>query len=272
MTKKHSYNRKNSSVNYSKMKAAGFIKFLSLILPLVSYVVITVFIFPSPNSGFIFLGIIGSFILGLGFVNIAGHLDDSHLGVEISGITLGLGSVMIGISSVIMYVPAIYTKIDELQVSFYFLIWTVIFVAALYYIFFRSAMKRYMRSQGVSKSRIEELLKGSVNFWLYKAANESLNLKWMYHINKLFVFSFLASSVIHLLFGWSRLVSPIIVVITVFMLTLNIPMWSLVLSTWKESSPNKKNRYKIGLFVGYLFPFGAIAATIIYTLTTLYNS
>ncbi len=265
MAKKHSKVRKHSVVHYSKIKAINFLKFLALILPLITYVVITVFVFPSPNSGFISLGIIGSFIFGLGLVNITGYLDDSNLGAEISGITLGLGGAMIGISSVIMYTPSIYHHIDEQQVSFYFLIWTVIVVSMLYYLFFRGAMKMYMRSQGTSKSRISELLKGKANFWLYKAANDSLNLKWMYHINRLYVFALLISGTLHLLFGWNVFFAPIVAAITAITLSFNLPMWSLVISTWNQSSSNKNSRY-LHLYVGYLLPAGAIAATIMFTI------
>ena len=270
MAKKHSNKKKHTSVNYSKMKVSGFLKFLALVLPLISYVMITTFVFPSPNSGFISLGIIGSFIFGLGLVNITGHLDDSNLGYEISVITCGLGSIMIGISSAIMYIPAIYSKIDEQQVSFYFLTWTVILVAVILYAFFRSAMKRYMRNQGVSKSRIGELFKGKANFWLYNTAHASLNLKWMYHINKLFIISFLIGSVVHLFLGWSRFFSPFIALLAVVILTSCIPMWSLVISTWSQGSSAKKNTYNIGLYLGYLLPLGAIAATILYTFATLH--
>ena len=266
MAKKHLTSRNQSSTNYSKQKAVSFLKFLALIFPLTAYTVITVFVFPSPNSGFIALGIAGSISFGLGLVNIAGRLDDSNLGIEISLILLGLGGIMIGISSVIMYVPAIYTKIDEQQVSFCFLIWTVIFVSIIYYLFFRGAVKRYMRGLGASKSRISDALKGMVNFWLYKAANDTFGLKWIYHVNKLYLFSLLASGVMHLLFGWSRVCAPLVATITVIALAFNLPMWSLVTSTWKQGSSNKNGGYSAHLFVGYLLPAGAIVATIMFTL------
>ncbi len=265
MAKKPSKYKKHSSVNYSKIKVVTFLKFLALILPLITYVIITAFAFPSPNSGFIFLGIIGSIIFGLGLVNIVGYIDDSNLGVEISGVTLGLGGVMMGISSVIMYTPSIYEQINEQQVSFYFLVWTVILVSMLHYSFFRGAMNRYMRSQGVSKSRISDLLKGSANFWLYKAANDSLNLKWMYHVNRLYMFSLLLSGTLHLLFGWSKFFAPIVAAVTVIALSFNVPMWSLVISTWNQSSSNRNSGFLL-LYAGYLFPVGAIVATLMFTI------
>lgn len=264
--KKKSNRKKRSSVNDSKMKAVCFVKFLSLMLPLIAYVTITV-LFPPPKSGFICLGIIGSFIFGLGLVNIAGYLDDSYLGIEITGITLGLGGSMIGISAVVMYIPAIYTKIDDHQVTFYFLIWAFISISMLYYLLFRGAMKRYMRGQGVSKSRITALMKGAGNFWLYKAANDSLNLRWMYHINRLFVFFSLVCGTLHLLFGWSKVFSPIIAVVTIITLAFNLPMWTLVISTWNQGSSKKRGGDSPNLYVGYLLPVGAIAAVVMFTFT-----
>ena len=269
MAKKH-LTRKQSSTNYSKLKAVGFLKFLALIFPLTAYTVITAFVFPSSNSGFIAVGIVGSISFGLGFVNIAGHLDDSNLGMELSVILLGLGGIMIGISFVIMYVPAIYTKINEQQVSFYFLIWTVISVSIIFYLFFRGAVKRYMRGLGASKSRIADTLKGVMNFWLYKAANDRFGLKWIYRLNKLYLFSILASGVVHLLFGWSRICAPIVATITVIALACNLPMWSLVISTWKQGSSNKKGGYSAHLFAGYLLPIGAIIATIMFALRMVF--
>ena len=121
MAKKQSNSKKKSPANYSKMKAVGFLKFIALIFPLLTYVIITTFVFPAPNSGFIFLGIIGSFIFGFGLVDIVGYLDNLNLGIQVSGFAFGLGGIMTGISSVIMYIPAIYATIDEQQVSYYFL-------------------------------------------------------------------------------------------------------------------------------------------------------
>ena len=261
MAKKQSNSKKKSPANYSKMKAVGFLKFIALIFPLLTYVIITTFVFPAPNSGFIFLGIIGSFIFGFGLVDIVGYLDNLNLGIQVSGFAFGLGGIMTGISSVIMYIPAIYATIDEQQVSYYFFIWVVILVSTIYYIFFRGAMKRYMRDQGASKSRISTLMTGATNFWLYKAANDSLNLRWMYHLNRLYVFFLLSGGTLHLLLGWSKILAPIIAINTIIILAFNIPMWSLVISTWTQGSSKKNDGYGIRLFFGYLLPVAAIAAT-----------
>ena len=39
------------------------LKFSVFILPLLSYLIFIVFVFPAPNSGFIFMGVVGSFAL-----------------------------------------------------------------------------------------------------------------------------------------------------------------------------------------------------------------
>lgn len=265
--KKKVKGKKKTFVYSSKMKAIDFLKFVALLLPLTVYVSITAFIIPSPNSGFITLGIIGSFILGVGLVDITGYLDDANIGGAFSGILLGLGSVLIGISCVIMYIPAIYAKFNEQQVTFYFVIGAFLVASAIYYIFFRGAMKMYMRTQGASKSHISTLLQGTENFWLYKAANESLNLKWRYHINKLYVFLYVVCCIAHLLLGWCKIFSPVIALCTVVLFSLNIPMHSLVISTYDEW-PGRGDGSK--LIFGYLLPIGGIAATIILTTNLLF--
>lgn len=269
MAKKQAKSRDKTSIDYSKMKAVGFLKFIALIFPLFAYVIITVFVFPTPDSGFIFLGVIGSFIFGLGLVDIMGYLDNSNLGIEVSGFAFALGGGMIGISAVIMYVPTIYSNIDEQQVSHYFLVCTVILVSLIYYIFFRGAMKRYIHDQGVSKSRISALLKGTRDFWLYSAANESLNLGWRYLINKLYIAVISVCGILHMLLGWSKIISPVIAVLAVVSLVFNIPMWSLVISTWNQKASRKNNGGYMSLFFGYLLPVGAIAATGIATINLL---
>ena len=91
----------------------NFVKFLALMLPLVIFIVVTTWLYPAPNSGFLALGILGCFVLGLGFVNIAGMLDEMYLGHLTTAILLLIGAGFVAISSVILYVPQIYSQLND---------------------------------------------------------------------------------------------------------------------------------------------------------------
>jgi len=245
MTKKGQ--KKKESRNLSVI---AFVKFLAFILPLVLYLVSVTCIFPAPNSGFITMGVIGSFIVGLGLVSVAGLLDKQYFGNIITGIVLGFGALLILISSLIMYTPSIYTQLDEENVTFYFVTWSFLVVPAIYYLFFRHAVSLHLRSEGLSKTRLEDLKKGMRNYWLYDRAHLEFGLGWIYIVNKWFVIQYLCTITLQLILGWWKLVYPVTTFSVLLLSILTLPMFGLVISTWDQVRSNKRKLHVYELLIG----------------------
>lgn len=261
MAKKQNKKKKKENPKYGLI---GFVKFLSFIIPLVLYLLIILLICPSPNSGFIFMGVIGCFIFGLGLVNVAGLLDDGYLGHLLTFIPILIGSLLLGISSLIIYTPSIYSKIDEHQVSFYFLSLAVLLVSIIYYVFFRGAVSNYLREKGLSKTKIKELTKGTRNFWWYEKINETYKVNWVFHLNKAYTIVYIATLLLHLFLGWWSMLIPMITILVCLVLALNIPMWYLVVRTRRQVSSKKSDNTMLFWLGGYLFPTLAIIAIIMF--------
>ena len=82
------------------------------------------------------LGCVGSLMMGLGLANAVGKFNQLSFGHLVSIITLGSGMLLLLVSSLVMYIPSIYSKLREEYVTFYFIIWTVLLVCGIYYPFF----------------------------------------------------------------------------------------------------------------------------------------
>lgn len=242
----------------------AFVNLLALFLPCFLYMVITTWIFPSPNSGFLILGYIGNLILGLGFVNIAGNLSGMYLGNIVTFSAFGVGSLLITASSLVMYVPAIYSRMDESIITFYFIIWIVFAVSGMFYMFFRYAARLDLRKAGLSKTAIKKAMKGIKNYWWYEALKNDFNHSWVYRINKLFTMVFPLSVCLHLFLGWLRVLSPVITGIVCLLLLLNSVMYWLNFVTWNIAHSERPNKLGVERLAGFIFPIVACVALIIY--------
>lgn len=216
------------------------------------------------------MGIIGCFFIGLGLISVVGVLDNQYWGLAVTSIPLGIGTILILISSFIMYTPSIYSKINEQYVSFYFLIWAILVVSAIYYLFFRKAIYNYLREQGISKTRIKSTMNGARNFWWYEEAHKAFDFKWIYRLNKWFTVLFSSTVAIHLLLGWWYVVSPAVTFGVSASLIMNAFMWNLVVSTWKHGGSDDRNMSAIRLMIGFVLPIAGCIAVIKYFFEVLW--
>lgn len=239
----------------------NFIRVLAFMLPLVAYLMLVTWLYPV-NSGFIVLGIAGCFILGLGFMNVVSALDDMSLGWGVSAVVMLIGSALVAVSCVMMYVPSIYGQLNEYRITFYFVIWTFLALSAVYYGFFRGAVNRCLQGKGWSKTKIKKAKKGLCNYWLYRQLGQQADMRWICRINQVYVLLFPLVVVIQLLFGWWNVVYPVTMGATVLLLLLNIPMYYLVFSTWGCLKKEKKERLKLEVAVGFLLPIAAVIVLI----------
>ena len=241
-----------------------FLKMLLFFMPLPVYLLFTTYIFPAPNSAFIFLGIIGCFFVGIGLISIAGLLDGRYLGNVITGIILGVGLLPIVISSVIMYTPSIYSTIDENYLSFYFLIWLSFSISLIWYILFRFRISQVFRERGISKSRIDKMMNGAKNYWWYETICKTLNFMLIFWINKAFTILFLIGITVQLVLGWWRRIAPIVAIISCVLCILIVPMWIASFGTPLRTRRNEDNNNSIVVIMGIVFPIAQCFAIIKY--------
>lgn len=245
--------RNNATHTGKHFRYAAFVNFLrimSFLLPLPVYIIITIFIFPSPNSGFLLMGIAGTFFIGLGLLNIVGVLDGLYLGTLLTTIFLGIGSTLIGISSYIMYTPTIYAQLNEIHVTYYFLLWAFLFSLTVCYSFFRMASTQALKETGLSKQAQKKFMKGSVNYWLYKSLHEEGYIGGEYYLNRCFVLLFISVFLVHLLFGWYYPVSYVTTILFCGTSIIGSAMWvSLLLKHKQLAFPHSLQ------FIGVFFPF-----------------
>lgn len=239
----------------------NFIRFLGFMLPMVAYLIVTVGLYPV-NSGFIALGIVGCFILGLGLMNIVSLIDKMSLGWGVSAVTGLLGAGLVAVSCVMMYVPSIYGQLNGDHITFYFVIWTFLALSAVYYGFFRGAVNRYLQGKGWSKTRIKKAKKGLHNYWLYGQLGQQADMRWICRMNQVYVLLFPLTAAIQLLVGWWNGAYPITMSATILLLLLNVAMYYLVFSTWNCRKTEKKRSSKAEVAVGFLLPIAAVIALI----------
>jgi hypothetical protein len=249
--------KKTKKTDTRKQGLIDFIRFLALILPLVLYLVTTVGLYPAPNSGFLVLGYVGCFVLGLGFVNIVGLLDEMYLGHVVSAILLSLGIGLVATSSAIIYVPQLYSQINEEAVTFYFVIWTMIVLSVIYYCFFRGAVRLYLQEMGLSKTAVKKAKEGKRNYWWYEELNQQIGLSWIYYVNKVYTLLFLFAVAFQIFLGWWSVMFPVTMAAAFVLLALDIPMYYLVFSTWHLAQTKAKKSSHLALLAGFILPISA---------------
>lgn len=246
------------------IRLVAFVKFVAFISPLVIYLLFISYICPAPNSGFIVLGVVGSFAVGLGMVNIAGSLDQLYLGHLVTLIALIVGTILIAASSLVIYTPSIYSQLNEDNVSFYFIIFSVLVVTVIYYLFFRHAVTLYLCSGGMSKTSVKKAMVGLRNYWWYDSLKDDMSNQWIYWVNKLYTLIFPCTFTVHLCMGWWKKMFPIITTSTCLLLGLNFIMYWLNFSTWDYAKVKHKKTSPLFLLGGFVFPAAACFAIVKY--------
>lgn len=232
------------------------IKTVAFCLPVLLYITIVMFIFPTPNSGFIVMGGVGTLFLGVGLVNLIGLVNDMYFGHIVTAGLMGIGSLMLIPSLVILYTPSIYARFDEQYVTQYVIIWAALLVVAIWYMFFRAGMTRRIRDHGCSNTRKNELLQGWKNYWWYTAVHKEMHLGGIYYLNKIFTVVFVVLAGIQFLLGWWKIACPLTTVGTCFLCVCTAALYGMV-SVFKEGSFEDDAS---GVVLGVLFPLGAAYA------------
>ena len=256
--------KKKSKSTKNNMSTMALIKFLAFIFPLIMYLLMILFVFPAPNSGFIALGILGCIMLGLGLVNITGLIDKMYLGHILTVGLVASGFLFLFVSSVIMYTPEIYSGLNENHITFYFAVWSLLMISAIYYPFFRHAISLDLQSNGISKSTIKKGMDGIRNYWWYQCFKNQLTYRWIFWANKMFTILFPFVCLVQLTLGWwSEAFIGVLVVLTV-LLVLNFAMGFLIVTTWKQVCINRVHRFPTAILLVLVFPIAATLGLIMY--------
>ena len=253
--------KKSANRNASMM---AFVKFVSFIMPLAIYLLSIIWIFPAPNSGFVALGVLGCMIIGLGLVNITGLIDKMYLGHIVTAVLISCGSIFVIVSSIMIYSSAIYSKLNEIQVSFYFMVWSLLAVSGIYYPLFRHAIFLDLRNNGASKSNIKKRMEGTPNYWFYQSLKDQFSYKWVFWVNKLFIMLFPCVCMFQLLLGWMSICFFVVLVALTALLLMNVTMGFLIFATRNHPTADRTRSSSLAGISMSLFPIVAILALIIY--------
>lgn len=199
--------KRRHPVGYKVLVACGI---TGLFLPLFLFMLATLFLWPVPESGFLLLGGVGCFIIGIGFFNIAAAWIDQYLGHWLTISAFFGGSLLVAISCTVLYVPDIYSLFDEELTDCYFLTLLLLCLPPIFYFIFRVSLESWLRRKGASRSKIKKLMKGKRNFWWYEEIHSMYDLGLLYLLNKLVTVAYPVALVLALFLGWLRAVIPII--------------------------------------------------------------
>ena len=182
---------------------------IALLLPYILLALVTLVWFPAP-SGFLFLTMVGAFIIGIGLFNIVAAWINQYLGHWVTIGCIGIGSILVAISLIIIYLPGLYNKFEEQLVTYYFISIILLLVPPLFYVRFRLYVKSYLTRKHVNKKTGKRLMKGKRNFWWYEAIHNEVNLGMLYYLNKIITILYPVNLLLSLCLGWIRVVTPIV--------------------------------------------------------------
>lgn len=191
----------------------------ALFLPIVLYIVLNFVVFQAPNSGWLLLGFVGAFIIGIGLFNIVGAWIEQYLGHTVTIVCFLLGGILVAASEMLLFNQTLYSFFDEDIVSYYFISLALLLVPIFAYGKFRCAVYDWIvLKSDLGKSRTEvhfrRLTKGKRNFWWYEAVNREFPLEKLYIVNKVYTVLYPLTFIFTLLTGLFRIFSPLIGVLS----------------------------------------------------------
>ena len=216
---------------YKVLVACGI---AALMFPMIIYMVFILVIYPAPNSAWILLGFAGAFIIGIGFINIVAAWIGQYLGHLVTGLSIGIGVLIVGISILLLYNHTLYNMFNQEMLSLYFINLLFLSLPAIYYIQFREGVNLWLRLKRISKSEIKKCKKGKRNYWWYTEINEKYKMGLIYYLNLMFTTSFSIAFILHFLFGWIKIMSIPVSIMIIF-----IGVLSSIMSLFASIQSNK---------------------------------
>lgn len=172
-------------------------------------------------NGWTVLCIFGCLIAGIGLFNLTvSLLTGRYLGHIFTLLFIAAGGLMTFVGIKLMGTD-FFT--DE-QVAFYFISLLFLLFPLIVYPWFRSNIKGYLRiEKRLSRSTISKKTKGFKNFLWYEELHKTENLGMLYRLNKFFTFLYPITLTISLLFGFIRVISiPIFILSAITYITTTV--------------------------------------------------
>ncbi len=212
--------KKRHPFGYGVLVFCGITAF---ILPLVLFILLTN-VYPVPNSGWMVLGIVGCFIIGIGLFNIIAAWIKQYLGHKLTVACFSVGGFLVGLSCLLLYNDTLYALFNENIVTYYFMTSGFLLVPGLIYMLFRGSLKSWIKHH-VHKATVKEARKGKRNFWWYEGIHAQAGLGWKYHINKAFTIIYGVTLAVHILLGWIKIVTIAVMVGSAVVYVMSACMW-----------------------------------------------
>ena len=180
----------------------------ALLLPMLVYTLLNTIVFNAPNSGWLFLGGVGSFIFGIGLFNIVAAWIGQYLGHAVTFGCCGLGAGLIAMSELLMFHPKLKNLYREELISYFFLTVFFLAVALFGYLRFRIFLDDWLiQKNNIRERDFRKLKKGKRNFIWYDAVNRDYPFGALYFINKLFTTVYLTAVILNVPCAWFRFFS-----------------------------------------------------------------
>lgn len=183
----------------------------ALVLPLMLYIWLVIVMYDAPGTGWLMLGFVGSFVIGIGLFNLVAAFLGQYLGhwVTIGGL-IG-GGLIVFASCLLIFNKTLYDLFDQDMVSFYFLSLLFLALPPIFYVVFRFSVDTWLRkSKRISKNRMKKLKIGKRNFWWYEGIHREVGIGLLYPVNKIFTICYVSALSCTLLGGMIRVFSVVI--------------------------------------------------------------
>ena len=226
---------------YKLLEVVGIIV---LLLPMVLYVI---FALPNaPESPMLFVGLIGSFIIGVGLFNIVAAFLDQYLGTAFTIICFVFGIGLIVLTNIILNTKSIFDSFDHEMTSYFSISLLFSSIPLIGYALFRFSVDEKLRKKRISRSHINKLKKGKRNYWFYEQIQNEIGLGALYHINKAFIISSIllySSLLLCFVFRYARLFS-----VPICIFSMSSELIGAIMITW-SSLEDLKNEYGTCFFL-----------------------
>ena len=133
----------------------------------------------------------------------------------------------------------------------------------IWYIIFRNGITIKLKQNGLSSKRIDELTQGLKNYWWYQSVQKMYDLKWLYHLNKLFTTIYVGTIFVHLLLGWWTPIAVITVLGACTLCLLSVPLWGVSLAQAQKTPGSITLQFAFRGILGLILPVALCVAIII---------
>ncbi len=214
-------------VKYRWIVAWGLASFFT---PMIAFVLFTAINEP-PGFAWMFLGVLGCFVLGIGLFNIPAAFVHQYLGHRVTIGGIGIGLAMILISFPLMYNKTLVGFFDHEMMLFSIVSLLLLLLSLVAYAGFRVSVDSWLRSvKKVNQKHMKVLKKGYKNYWWYEALHEEYGMGAIYHLNKLYTILVVLSVLLTLMLGFFRSTASVIcfVNVSVHILDMGIFMFTQI--------------------------------------------